>query len=134
MFLFIRSINQLLLSIKSSRTFICALTFLAQYSTLFSIFLFYAFQKSYSFQGLSFYFSLRFIEGVEEPRTSFSYNNLMYTLQGYITELLAGSSWEELVQTELYDKVQKYKYLCNWTGIWIIQRNCSQKFSQNCSK
>ena len=29
----------------------------------------------------------------------------MYTLQGYITELLAGRSWEDLVQTEIYDKV-----------------------------
>ena len=48
---------------------------------------------------------LRFIEGVEEPRTTFRYNNLMYTLQGHITELLVETSWEELVQTEIYDKV-----------------------------
>ena len=33
------------------------------------------------------------------------YNNLMFTLLGHITELLAGRSWEELVQTEIYDKV-----------------------------
>ena len=33
------------------------------------------------------------------------YNNLMYTLQGHITELLAGTRWEELMQTEIYDKV-----------------------------
>ena len=47
----------------------------------------------------------RFIEGVEEPRTSFRYNNLMFMLQGHITELLAGRSWEQLVQTEIFDKV-----------------------------
>ena len=47
----------------------------------------------------------RFLEGVEEPRTSFRYNNLMYMLLGYVTEQLAGTKWEQLVQTECFDKV-----------------------------
>ena len=33
------------------------------------------------------------------------YNNVMFTLQGHFTELLAGTTWEQLVQTEIYDKV-----------------------------
>ena len=49
--------------------------------------------------------SFRFIEAVREPRTVFIYNNLMFVLLGHICELLAGTSFEELVQSEIFDKV-----------------------------
>ena len=45
-----------------------------------------------------------------EPfRSSFQYNNYMVALAGYVTELAAGSAWEELTQTYILDRLDMNK-------------------------
>ncbi len=56
-----------------------------------------------------------------EPRTSFLYNNLFFVLLGHIAELMEGRTWEELVQTEVFDKVKESsQYLKNYLPVdWL---------------
>lgn len=56
----------------------------------------------------------RFTEGTYEPRTTFLYNNLMFVLLGHVAELLAGRNFEDLVQTEIFDKVLYETVFCDW--------------------
>ena len=51
------------------------------------------------------YLLFRFLEGYNQPRTSFDYNNLMFNLLGYITEELSGVKWEELIKREVFDQL-----------------------------
>lgn len=45
---------------------------------------------------------IRFFEAELEFRNSFVYSNLMYDLATYISERLAGRSWEDLLQDEIF--------------------------------
>ena len=50
-----------------------------------------------------FFFRLiRFLKPVDDLRTSFQYNNLMYGLMAVVPEILGGKSWEELMIDRLY--------------------------------
>ena len=46
---------------------------------------------------------LRYLEPSEPPRTTFLYNNMMYSGAGYSIELLSGMPWESFVRTRLLD-------------------------------
>jgi CubicO group peptidase (beta-lactamase class C family) len=46
---------------------------------------------------------LRYFELSAEPRARFQYNNLMYMTAGYIGGRVAGSTWEALVQRQIFD-------------------------------
>jgi CubicO group peptidase (beta-lactamase class C family) len=44
---------------------------------------------------------LKYLEPKEPIRTTFLYNNMMYTGAGYVVELLSGRTWEEFVRERL---------------------------------
>lgn len=44
---------------------------------------------------------LKYLEPKEPIRTTFLYNNMMYTGAGYVVELLSGKTWEEFVRERL---------------------------------
>lgn len=46
---------------------------------------------------------LRYLEPTAPIRTRFLYNNLMYTAAGQVIEELSGKTWEQFVQTRLFD-------------------------------
>ena len=46
---------------------------------------------------------LRYLEPTAPIRTKFLYNNLMYTAAGQVIEELSGKTWEQFVQTRLFD-------------------------------
>lgn len=45
---------------------------------------------------------LKFLEPSQPLRTTFLYNNLMYGASGYIIELLSGKTWEQFLQTRVF--------------------------------
>jgi CubicO group peptidase (beta-lactamase class C family) len=45
---------------------------------------------------------LRFLEPEQPLRTTFLYNNLMFTAAGYIVELKSGMPWEQYVRTNIF--------------------------------
>jgi CubicO group peptidase (beta-lactamase class C family) len=49
------------------------------------------------------YKRLQHMEPSAAPRTTFQYNNFMYMTAGYMGGKVAGSSWEELVQKNVFD-------------------------------
>lgn len=46
---------------------------------------------------------LRFLEPSAEPRTRYQYNNLAFCTAGYLAGRVAGTSWEDLVRTRLFE-------------------------------
>jgi CubicO group peptidase (beta-lactamase class C family) len=46
---------------------------------------------------------LRYLEPTAPIRTKFLYNNLMFTAAGQVIEELSGKTWEQFVQTRLFD-------------------------------
>ncbi len=48
------------------------------------------------------YQHLRYLELSAEPRARFQYNNLMFMTAGYLGGRIAGSSWEQLVQKQIF--------------------------------
>ena len=46
---------------------------------------------------------MRFFDAESEFRNSFVYSNLMYGLATYISERLAGRSWEQLLREEIFN-------------------------------
>jgi CubicO group peptidase (beta-lactamase class C family) len=46
---------------------------------------------------------LRYLEPSAEPRTRYQYNNLAFCTAGYLAGRVAGSSWEELVRTKIFE-------------------------------
>ncbi len=46
---------------------------------------------------------LRYLEPTAPIRTKFLYNNLMFTAAGQVIEDLSGKTWEEFVQTRIFD-------------------------------
>jgi CubicO group peptidase (beta-lactamase class C family) len=46
---------------------------------------------------------LQYLEPSHELRTVFQYQNLMYMTAGYLVGQIAGSSWEEFVQQEIFN-------------------------------
>lgn len=46
---------------------------------------------------------LKHFELSAEPRARFQYNNLMFMTAGYVGGRIAGSSWEQLVQRQIFD-------------------------------
>ena len=49
---------------------------------------------------------LQYLEPTEELRTVFQYNNLMYLAAGYLVGEIAGCTWEEFVQQEIFNPLQ----------------------------
>jgi CubicO group peptidase (beta-lactamase class C family) len=49
------------------------------------------------------YQRLKYFELSAEPRARFQYNNLMYMTAGYVGGRIAGTSWEQLVQKQIFD-------------------------------
>ncbi|MBD2445722.1 serine hydrolase [Nostoc sp. FACHB-152] len=49
---------------------------------------------------------LRYLEPTHELRTVFQYQNLMYMVAGYLVGEIAGSSWEEFVQQEIFNPLE----------------------------
>ncbi|HEV8380555.1 MAG TPA: serine hydrolase [Gemmatimonadales bacterium] len=45
---------------------------------------------------------LKYLEPSQPMRTTFLYNNLMYGASGYIIEQLSGKTWEQFVQTRIF--------------------------------
>jgi CubicO group peptidase (beta-lactamase class C family) len=45
---------------------------------------------------------LRFLEPEQPLRTTFLYNNLMFTAAGYVVELKSGMPWEQFVRTNIF--------------------------------
>jgi CubicO group peptidase (beta-lactamase class C family) len=45
---------------------------------------------------------LRFLEPEQPLRTTFLYNNLMFTAAGYVVELKSGTPWEQFVRTNIF--------------------------------
>eukprot|EP00457_Paulinella_chromatophora_P001351 gb/GEZN01001353.1/.p1 GENE.gb/GEZN01001353.1/~~gb/GEZN01001353.1/.p1 ORF type:complete len:692 (-),score=86.21 gb/GEZN01001353.1/:570-2645(-) len=48
---------------------------------------------------------LTYLEPNEDMRTKFQYNNYMYILAGYIEEVLTNHSWEQLVESEIFNRL-----------------------------
>lgn len=46
---------------------------------------------------------IHLVEMVAEFRTTYLYNNLMYSLAGAVAEKIGGKSWEELIQEKIFD-------------------------------
>lgn len=46
---------------------------------------------------------LRYLEPSAEPRARYQYNNLAYCTAGYLAGRVAGSSWEEMVRTRIFE-------------------------------
>ena len=46
---------------------------------------------------------LRYLEPAEPIRTTFLYNNLMFTAAGQVIEELSGQTWEQFVQSRIFD-------------------------------
>jgi CubicO group peptidase (beta-lactamase class C family) len=46
---------------------------------------------------------LRYLEPSAEPRARYQYNNLAFCTAGYLAGRVAGSSWEELVKTRIFE-------------------------------
>ena len=46
---------------------------------------------------------IRFFEPEAPFRTGDYYNNLMYGIAGYVTEILGGGHWKDLMKTHLFD-------------------------------
>jgi CubicO group peptidase (beta-lactamase class C family) len=46
---------------------------------------------------------LRYLEPSAEPRTKYQYNNLAFCTAGFLAGRVAGSSWEELVRTRIFE-------------------------------
>ncbi len=44
----------------------------------------------------------RFLEPIDQFRTSLNYNNIMYGLLAFISEKLGNKPWEELVKEKLF--------------------------------
>lgn len=49
---------------------------------------------------------LAYLEPSADLREKWQYNNLMFVTAGYLTEVLTGKSWEENVQTRIFDPLQ----------------------------
>lgn len=49
---------------------------------------------------------LQYLEPTHELRTVFQYNNLMYMTAGYLVGQIAGSSWEDFVQQEIFTPLE----------------------------
>ena len=47
--------------------------------------------------------SERFIAALEELRTEYRYNNLMYFLLGHVTEIIGCAQWEQLLSSRLFE-------------------------------
>ena len=45
---------------------------------------------------------MRFIESNAKLRTSYQYNNLMYGMLSYVSEVIGGSTWEDLMTSKLF--------------------------------
>ena len=45
---------------------------------------------------------IRFLKPVDELRTSFQYNNLMYGLIAVVSETIGENTWEELMKEKLF--------------------------------
>ena len=45
---------------------------------------------------------IRFLEPEQPLRTTFLYNNLMFTAAGYVVELKSGMPWEQFVRTNIF--------------------------------
>jgi CubicO group peptidase (beta-lactamase class C family) len=52
--------------------------------------------------------NIQFLDSNLQFRSQFQYNNLMYTLAGYMLGQLAGTTWEDLVQAALFDPLDMY--------------------------
>ncbi|XP_064644453.1 uncharacterized protein LOC135498182 [Lineus longissimus] len=48
---------------------------------------------------------LRYMSPTHHVHSKFIYNNHMYMLAGYVAEKIAGKTWEELVQEEIFNKL-----------------------------
>jgi hypothetical protein len=48
---------------------------------------------------------LRYLAPAQDFRTVYQYQNLMYMTAGYLVEYITGSTWEELVQTRIFDRL-----------------------------
>lgn len=46
---------------------------------------------------------IKYLEFSKDFRETWQYNNLMYATAGYIIELVSGMTWEEFVQTRIFD-------------------------------
>lgn len=46
---------------------------------------------------------LRYLEPSAEPRARYQYNNLAYCTAGYLAGRIAGSSWEEIIRTRIFE-------------------------------
>ena len=46
---------------------------------------------------------LRYLEPSAEPRARYQYNNLAYCTAGYLAGRIAGTSWEEMIRTRLFE-------------------------------
>lgn len=49
---------------------------------------------------------LRYLPMATSPRDAWSYNNWMYALAGRVAEVMGKASWEELLQTRIYQPLQ----------------------------
>lgn len=49
------------------------------------------------------YGNLKYLEPTQSFRSTFQYNNLMFMTAGYLSGQVAGSTWEQLVQAEIFD-------------------------------
>jgi CubicO group peptidase (beta-lactamase class C family) len=49
------------------------------------------------------YARVRYLEPNHELRSEFQYNNVMYMIAGYLAGKVAGGSWEDAVQTRIFD-------------------------------
>jgi len=56
---------------------------------------------------------LRYLEPSAEPRVKYQYNNLAYCTAGYLGGRVAGSSWEELVRTRLFEPLGMANSSCS---------------------
>ncbi len=48
---------------------------------------------------------LRYLQPSKDIRTTFQYQNLMYMVAGYLVGEIAGQSWEDFVQQQIFDRL-----------------------------